>query len=181
VRDPDDWFGAAADDDGAEDSGRTGRAGEDWLADAAGPPRRPWYETIDRRLVVVAVVAVVLLLAILAAAGVFSSSSSHPSATATTAPPTTTTPTQTQPATTPSSPAVPAPTANLKPGDTGAQVKVLQRALASLGYSPGAVDGDYGPATQAAVEKFQRAAGLKVDGIAGPATRRALANQLSSG
>jgi murein L,D-transpeptidase YcbB/YkuD len=180
VRDPDDWFGSAAEEGGAEDSARTERTGEDWLSDADEPPRRPWYETIDRRIVVVAVLAVALLLAVLAAAGVFSSSS-HPSATVTTAPPTATTPTQTQPATTPSSPAVPAPTANLKPGDTGAQVKVLQRALASLGYSPGAVDGDYGPATQAAVEKFQRAAGLKVDGIAGPATRRALANQLSSG
>jgi peptidoglycan hydrolase-like protein with peptidoglycan-binding domain len=80
--------------------------------------------------------------------------------------------------TTPAAQQVPAPTANLKPGDTGAQVKVLQRALASLGFSTGKIDGQYGSATQAAVERFQRSAGLKADGIVGPTTLAALATAL---
>jgi peptidoglycan hydrolase-like protein with peptidoglycan-binding domain len=36
------------------------------------------------------------------------------------------------------------------------------------------VDNIDGPATKAAVREFQRRAGLTVDGIAGPATRKAL-------
>ena len=166
--DPDDWFGgAAADDDGVADF----EYGEDWLREA-GERSPPWYETIDRRVVVAAIVAIALLVAVLAAAGVFSGGS-HPAAPPA---PTTTVATTTPAAATPvpSTSSVPAPTATLKPGDTGAQVKVLQRALASLGHSTGKVDGDYGQATEAAVKEFQTSAGLKADGIVGPATLRAL-------
>jgi hypothetical protein len=176
--DPDDWFGgAAAGDDGADDFVR-GEDGEDWLRDV-GEPSPPWYETIDRRVVIVAVVAVGLLIAILAAAGVFSSG--KPATTPlspTTTVVTTSTTTQT---TTPAPPAssVPAPTATLKPGDSGAQVKVLQRALTRLGFSTGTVDGSYGPATEAATTSFQRSVGLTADGILGPATLRALKTALS--
>ena len=86
------------------------------------------------------------------------------------------------PQTTTTTPAQPvaAPTSNLKPGDTGAQVKVLQRALARLGFSAGTIDGQYGPATEAAVERFQAAAGLTADGIVGPATLAALKTDLRS-
>ena len=72
-----------------------------------------------------------------------------------------------------------APTATLKPGDNGAQVKVLQRALAHLGYAPGSVDGDYGPSTIAAVKRFQQASKLTADGIVGPSTLRALKRALA--
>ena len=93
-------------------------------------------------------------------------------------PPPAPTPTTTTPTTTAQRPQVPAPTATLKPGDTGTQVAALQRALASLGFSSGKADGDYGPATTQAVTRFQRAKGLTADGIFGPATLEALRNAL---
>jgi len=53
-------------------------------------------------------------------------------------------------------------------------VRRLQRGLRRAGYAPGPVDGRYGPLTAAAVERFQTNHGLRVDGIVGPVTRRAL-------
>lgn len=53
-------------------------------------------------------------------------------------------------------------------------VRRLQRELAATGYSPGARDGRYGPHTERAVRRFQRAQHLLVDGIAGPQTFRYL-------
>jgi peptidoglycan hydrolase-like protein with peptidoglycan-binding domain len=136
-----------------------------------------------RQLAIVAGSAIVLLLAILASAGVFSGSSKQstpPIATTTPA----TTPTTTTPATTPTTttpaakPSVAAPTTTLKPGDTGPQVKALQKALTSLGYSV-TVDGSYGPATKTAVASFQTAQGLSADGIVGPQTLTALKTALA--
>jgi peptidoglycan hydrolase-like protein with peptidoglycan-binding domain len=54
------------------------------------------------------------------------------------------------------------------------RVRVLQRHLAGLGFAPGPVDGRYGPLTTAAVERFQSAADLTVDGVAGAHTLAAL-------
>src|SRR5215475_5086603 len=103
-----------------------------------------------------------VLFAILAAAGVFSGNK-------TSAPPVTPTThiTVTVPATTvaTTAPSVQAPTQTLKPGDTGPQVVALQKSLASLGFSPGKPDGDYGPSTQNAVERYQIAHNLGEDGI----------------
>jgi peptidoglycan hydrolase-like protein with peptidoglycan-binding domain len=72
-----------------------------------------------------------------------------------------------------------APTTTLKSGDSGAEVKALQRALAFLGYKSGKIDGSYGPATTAAVTAFQRASGLTADGIFGPQTLKALSSALA--
>lgn len=61
--------------------------------------------------------------------------------------------------------------ATIKLGDTGDDVKRLQRVFArnkSLG--PDAVDGGFGPRTEQAVKDFQQANGLVADGVVGPVT-----------
>jgi chitosanase len=55
----------------------------------------------------------------------------------------------------------------------GEDVLALQTALAVKGFD-GKADGIYGPLTEARVRQFQIQAGLKGDGIVGPATRAAL-------
>lgn len=62
----------------------------------------------------------------------------------------------------------------LREGDEGADVRRLQQALANQGFSPGQIDGDYGPNTVRAVRAFQSSRGLGVDGVAGVETLRAL-------
>lgn len=58
----------------------------------------------------------------------------------------------------------------------GDAVRWAQWHLISAGYSVGAkgIDGSFGPATDAAVERFQKAKKLLIDGRVGPATREAL-------
>jgi D-alanyl-D-alanine carboxypeptidase (penicillin-binding protein 5/6) len=70
----------------------------------------------------------------------------------------------------------PATTATLGEGDTGRAVEDLQRNLnAKLDPSPDlSIDGDFGSGTRAAVERFQRARGLKPTGVADTATLAAL-------
>jgi murein DD-endopeptidase MepM/ murein hydrolase activator NlpD len=55
-------------------------------------------------------------------------------------------------------------------GRHGAAVRELQLALAWHGFPSGAIDGRFGLRVAYAVRRFQRAAGLHVDGKAGPAT-----------
>lgn len=63
----------------------------------------------------------------------------------------------------------------LKIGSRGKDVSTLQQKLKALGHYTYTVDGIYGSITASAVRKYQRANGLKVDGIAGPRTLSALA------
>lgn len=63
----------------------------------------------------------------------------------------------------------------VKRGDRGPAVEAMQALLAAAGYSPGPVDGAFGPATDAALRAFQKARGLTVDGVCGPQTWHALA------
>lgn len=55
------------------------------------------------------------------------------------------------------------------PGGSG-PVRALQRHLASARFSPGPIDGRYGPLTEQAVIRLQAARHLHVDGIVGPQT-----------
>jgi hypothetical protein len=128
------------------------------------------------QVAIIALSVLAVFFAILAAAGVFNGAK----ATAPPVTPVTHPVTVTVPATTPATtlPSTQAPTQTLKPGETGAQVKTLQKALATLGFSAGTPDGDYGPATQVAVERFQVAKGLAEDGIVGTQTLAALQKAL---
>jgi N-acetyl-anhydromuramyl-L-alanine amidase AmpD len=68
----------------------------------------------------------------------------------------------------------PAQTPMLQQGDTGYQVKRLQRLLVQRGFDAGAADGIFGKQTTAAVKQAQVAHGLDDDGVAGPLTWAAL-------
>ncbi len=61
-----------------------------------------------------------------------------------------------------------------KYGSRGSEVTQIQTKLKRWGYYNGNVDGIYGTQTVNAVKYFQRKNGLTVDGIAGPATLKAM-------
>ena len=63
------------------------------------------------------------------------------------------------------------PVGTLRYGDTGSDVKKLQRCLNEIMDAKLVVDGKFGPATLSAVRKFQDKYKLEVDGTVGPKTR----------
>lgn len=63
-------------------------------------------------------------------------------------------------------------------GHAGPDVAVLQQYLVTAGYTPGAIDGKFGPLTLEAVKTFQRVARLNDDGQVGPKTIEALRSTL---
>ena len=63
---------------------------------------------------------------------------------------------------------------NLQIGNSGPDVVAVQRKLVEHGFPPGAIDGEFGPGTQAAVIAFQRSERLLPDGVVGPRTAAAL-------
>ncbi len=70
---------------------------------------------------------------------------------------------------------VPYPGTALRQGSTGSDVRQIQTWLngvsdTTAGVTPLTVDGKFGPATQTAVRAFQKAYGLRVDGIVGRST-----------
>ena len=81
-------------------------------------------------------------------------------------------PTQNQPLT--------AYAAVISQGSRGATVRTIQTKLKNWGYYKGSVDGIYGAKTKEAVKYFQRKNGLKVDGIVGNQTLKALGISTSS-
>lgn len=62
----------------------------------------------------------------------------------------------------------------MRNGNKGWDVAALQYLLQRAGNGAGRADGLFGPLTEAAVRRAQEAAGIGVDGIAGPETLRAL-------
>ena len=65
-------------------------------------------------------------------------------------------------------------------GDSGSAVTTIQTKLKRWGYFDGPVDGIYGSKTSKAVRSFQRTNGLTADGVAGPATLKALGMEQTS-
>ena len=65
----------------------------------------------------------------------------------------------------------------LRLGSHGGDVEQLQHALRRIGY-PLIADGDFGPATRAAVIAFQQSNGLMADGVLGAATLAAIHRHL---
>lgn len=72
----------------------------------------------------------------------------------------------------PASPAVPSGSPLIRRGQSGARVKALQAALNAY-YQPIpklVVDGDFGPATEGVLKRFQKFAHTTADGVYGPVT-----------
>jgi lysozyme family protein len=65
----------------------------------------------------------------------------------------------------------------VRPGMTGWDAAALQYLLVRCDLALGAIDGISGPRTRSAVVRFQRRAGLAVDGVVGAATLSALRRQ----
>ncbi|GAB3437655.1 L,D-transpeptidase family protein [Streptomonospora sediminis] len=62
-------------------------------------------------------------------------------------------------------------------GDSGGAVREVEQDLQELGYWLGPVDGEYDVRTSQAVFALQKAAGIARDGVVGPDTRAALAEE----
>lgn len=65
----------------------------------------------------------------------------------------------------------------LRSGSRGSAVRELQTDLIALGFLGGTPDGIFGNNTEKAVKKFQKANGLKADGLAGTQTRELLSRK----
>jgi hypothetical protein len=58
--------------------------------------------------------------------------------------------------------------------EDASEIRYLQELLIYRGFTPGRVDGDFGPITEAAVKAFQSSRGLEDDGLVGKLTWEAL-------
>ena len=60
----------------------------------------------------------------------------------------------------------------LQYGEEGLEVEVFQSMLVKMGFDPGPLDGDFGPRTQRATERFQEARIIMPDCVVGKQTRK---------
>lgn len=67
----------------------------------------------------------------------------------------------------------------LKKGAVGSDVSELQTWLTKFGFLNDQIDGDFGSKTKAAVESFQKACGLTVDGEYGPQSHKAMLEKIA--
>lgn len=67
------------------------------------------------------------------------------------------------------------PLPQLQEGDFGTAVQIVQCLLSLYRYDPGGMDGQFGPNTLTAVQRFQSDRGIQADGIVGPVTWSKLA------
>jgi peptidoglycan hydrolase-like protein with peptidoglycan-binding domain len=56
----------------------------------------------------------------------------------------------------------------------GEQIRLLQKRLYAAGFTPGPIDGIFGPRTRQAIRRFQKAHGLQATGRLNATTRQAL-------
>jgi putative peptidoglycan binding protein len=189
-RDPDDWFdepepipprrptrASVRVDPDAQTREQTATPTDDWLVtEPLTLKRRSARVTpiANRRILLAVALALALLLFGLALGGVFSGSGNKR---AKPPPPRRTAPSTTQTST----PTLVLPAATVKLGDHGNAVKELQRALRSLGFPVGTIDGVFGASTERALIAFQTAHHLSPDGVLGPVTRAALLSALQPG
>jgi peptidoglycan hydrolase-like protein with peptidoglycan-binding domain len=68
----------------------------------------------------------------------------------------------------------------LSQGDTGADVKLLQRALVKLAVATLTADGNFGAETESAVAAFQQVHSLTADGVVGAKTAQAINSALAA-
>lgn len=67
----------------------------------------------------------------------------------------------------------------LAPPMQGYDVQQLQKDLSYLGFSPGSIDGIFGPQTMSAVKQFQSHQGLPADGLVGKQTANVIIAEVS--
>jgi putative peptidoglycan binding protein len=197
----DDWFSAASGDEPTRPPERwddePAHYDDDDEYDQHGPPGLGHRQltVVLAAVGIVAVIAVAIL--VVRAFGGSDTTTTQSTPALTTEPVTTesattqstsTEPASTTPATTSTTPSTTTPNVTsvpaeqtLRPGMSGSSVLALQQALVKLGYDPGTPDGSYGPGTTQAVTAFQSANGLTADGVAGPATLKAINDALARG
>ena len=187
-----DWFHDPRGDEEALERQQAERTTPRGLVRSPGVRAGASPGTVERRrriflLAALALAVVVVIVIVVATSGGGGGSPSTPATTPQTTQPTTspetttTTPTTTTTTTTTPSLQITVPAGgNLSAGDSGSAVLTLQKALTALGFYDGALDGDFGSGTQAAVIAFQEAHNLKPDGIVGTDTARALNQALAA-